>query len=213
MALPKLVRLLLAPCALWWGAIGFAQAPAPASPAATPKNASAYTLSTTDKLNINVFQEEELNTLTRIDAKGCVNLKLVGDVRVAGMSVSEAQKAIETAYKEGRFLRNPQVTIYVEEYAAREVTVYGQVKNPGRISLPIESSMTLIDLIGKVGGFTDTAKGSAVTITRTAPDGKRSVLGPIDVDALNKGRSQSSAGDETLVMQPGDIVNVPQRVF
>jgi polysaccharide biosynthesis/export protein len=187
-----------------------------ANPPAMPTGSNpetAYALTTTDKLNISVFQEEDLNVVTRVDAKGSVNLKLVGDVVISGMSVSDAQKAIETAYKDGRFLRNPQVTIYVEEYAPREVTVYGMVKNPGRVSLPVESPMNLVDLIGKVGGFTDTAKGNAVTVTRIGPDGRRTVIGPIDVEALNKGKNKGSSGENILRMIPGDIVNVPQKIF
>ena len=45
----------------------------------------------------------------RVDAKGTVNLPLVGEVSVVGKTVSEAQKAIEGSYRDGRYLRNPQV--------------------------------------------------------------------------------------------------------
>ncbi len=203
-------------CALAVGAmhVAGAQSSESAGDPSAPKQAVAYTLTNTDKLSISVFQEDDLNVIARVDSKGSVNLKLVGDVRVAGLSVSEAQKAIEDAYKDGRFLRNPQVTINIEEYAPREVTVYGQVRESGkRVSLPPEASMNLVDLIGKVGGFTDTAKGSAVTVTRITPDGKRIVLGPFDVESMNRGKDKGKTGENVLIMMPGDIVNVPQRIF
>jgi polysaccharide export outer membrane protein len=191
-----------------------AQSSTPANNNSTePRQAVTYTLTNTDKLSISVFQEDDLNVIARVDAKGFVNLKLVGDVRVFGLSVSEAQKAIEDAYKDGRFLRNPQVTINIEEYAPREVTVYGMVREPKRVPLPTESNMNLVDLIGKVGGFTDTARGNAVTVTRITPEGKRIVLGPFDVESMNKGKDRGKAGENVLIMMPGDIVNVPQRIF
>ncbi len=184
-----------------------------ATPPPAPKNVVVYTLMASDKLSINVFQEDDLSIISRVDAKGCVNLKLVGDVRVFGLTVSEAQKAIENAYQEGRFLRNPQVTINIEEYAPRAVTVYGQVKNPGRVPLPTETTTDIVDLIGKVGGFTDTAKGNAVTVTRITLDGKRIVIGPIDVESVIKGKDKGKARENVLLMMPDDIVNVPMRMF
>jgi polysaccharide biosynthesis/export protein len=202
-------------CALVAAGLRNAAAQSTENPGApsTSKQAVVYTLTNTDKLSISIFQEDDLNVIARVDAKGSVNLKLVGDVRVFGLTVSEAQRAIEDAYKDGRFLRNPQVTINIEEYAPREVTVYGMVREPKRVPLPTESSMNLVDLIGKVGGFTDTAKGSAVTVTRITPDGKRIVLGPFDVESMNKGKDKGKSGENVLIMMPGDIVNVPQRIF
>jgi len=198
-------------CGLAAGFVPARAADEAAKPAAVTKQAVTYTLTNTDKLSISVFQEDDMNVIANVDARGYVNLKLVGNVRVYGLSVAEAQKAIEDAYKDGRFLRNPQVTINIEYYAPREVTVYGMVREPKRVLLPPESSLNLVDLIGKVGGFTDTAKGTAVTVTRITPDGKTTVLGPFDVEAMNKGKGKSN--QDVLIMMPGDIVNVPQRMF
>ena len=69
-----------------------------------------YKLTNADRLRVVVFGEPDLATVTRIDARGNINLYLVGDVHVAGCTVNEAQKIIEAAYRDGRFLRGPQVT-------------------------------------------------------------------------------------------------------
>jgi hypothetical protein len=39
------------------------------------------------------------------------------------------------------------------------------------------------------------------------------VLGPFDVESMNKGKDRGKAGENVLIMMPGDIVNVPQRIF
>ncbi|HUL52411.1 MAG TPA: polysaccharide biosynthesis/export family protein [Opitutaceae bacterium] len=171
-----------------------------------------YRLTNTDRLRIVVFGEPDLATISRIDARGNVNLYLVGDVHVAGSTVNEAQKTIETAYRDGRFLRNPQVTISVEDYAPRTVTVDGQVKSPGPVSLPTESTLTVYQAIIRAGGFTDIAKGSAVTVTRLLPDGTKKVF-TVDVDSLIKGRDRAKTEDDSLLLEPGDIIYVPERLI
>jgi polysaccharide biosynthesis/export protein len=179
----------------------------------SPK-AMTYNLRTTDKLHISVFQEDDLSTICRVDAKGTVNLPLVGEIRVYGESLSEAERTIEAAYKDGRFLRNPQVTVSVEEYAPREVSIQGQVKNAGRYALPIESTMSVLDLVTKAGGFTDTAQGTNVKITRIMPDGTTKVIS-LDVESLIKGKSDAKTNEENnaLLLQPDDIVYVPERII
>jgi polysaccharide export outer membrane protein len=177
-------------------------------------NQKAYFIRSNDRLRISVFQEDDLSAVSRVDAKGTVNLPLVGEIRVRGMTVSEAERTIETAYKDGRYLREPEVTVAVDEYAPREVSIQGQVKNPGRFPLPIESSMSVLDLVTKAGGFTDTAQGTAVRITRILPDGSTRVI-TLDVESLIRGKSSAKTNGENnaLILEPDDIVYVPERII
>ena len=180
----------------------------------TPPNQAvlAYDITLTDLLRVDIYQEDDLKTMSRVDAKGNINLPLVGEVRVVGLTVSAAQKAVEAAYRDGRYLKSPQVTINIESYASREVSIQGMVRSPGRYPLPVETNMTILELVTKAGGFTDTAKGTAVNITRVTPDGKKQVF-TVDVDSMLKGKDRASISDNSLVIQPGDIVYVPERIF
>lgn len=181
-------------------------------PVPADRTVLSYKISLTDLLRVDIYQEDDLRTMSRVDAKGKINLPLVGEVSVVGLTVSEAQKAVENAYRDGRYLRSPQVTINVEAYAAREVSIQGQVRSPGRYPLPIETSMTVLELVTRAGGFTDTAKGTAVNVTRVTPDGKKQVF-TIDVDSLLKGKSGANINDNSLMLEPGDIVFVPERII
>lgn len=174
--------------------------------------AITYVIALTDRLRINVFQEDDLGVISRVDSKGRINLQLVGPIQVAGMTIEEAELAVENAYREERYLRAPQVTIVVEEYAAREVIVQGQVAQPGRIPLPIESGMTVLDAITKAGGFTDQARGDAVTVTRSLPDGttKKTI---VDVKNVLRGRKGADETDSSMLLLPDDIVYVPMRLM
>lgn len=177
-----------------------------------PNHALTYTIALTDRLRVAVFQEPDLSVISRVDAKGNINLPLTGEVHVAGLTLAEAQRKVEEAYREGRFLRSPQVTINVEEYAPRTISVQGEVRNPGQLTLPIESGMTILDAITRSGGFTDTAKGNAVTVTRPMPDGTTRVF-TIDVQSYIRGDRRARPEETTLLLLPGDVVYVPQRLI
>ncbi len=184
---------------------------APAQGAKPAKSVFIYKLTITDRIRVSIFQEDDLAVLSRIDAQGNVNLKLVGDLHVADLTVNEAQKAIEDAYREGRFLRNPQVTVSVEDYAPREVSIQGQVKAPGRYVLPVESTFSVVELVTKAGGFTDIAKGEVVKVTRKLPDGTQKVFIE-DVDSSIRGKDKTKS-KPPLLLEPGDIVYVPERII
>ncbi len=205
----KPARLLLALLAVLFAA-GPAIVRAGSDSAKVEKKNYVHRLALADRLRIAVYQEEDLTTLARIDARGRVNLPLLGEITIGGMTIVEAQTAIENAYKEGRYLRNPQVTINVEEYAQREVSIQGQIRNPGRFSLPPESTYTVVELVTKAGGITDIGKGTAVVVTRIMPDGTKKVF-TIDVDSIIKGKKDSKSED--FLLQAGDNVYVPERLI
>lgn len=179
-------------------------------PAIDPSKAIVYRVATNDRIRVGVFQEPDLDMIARVDVKGTVNLPLLGPIKVSNLTIPEAELAIENTYRDGRFLRNPQVTISVEEYTPREVSIQGQVKNPGRYPLPIEQTMSVLELVTRAQGFTDTAKGTAVTVTRINPDGTKDVF-IVDVESLIKGKNKAKAEDSSQVLLPGDIVYVPER--
>ncbi|MCX6945296.1 MAG: polysaccharide biosynthesis/export family protein [Verrucomicrobiota bacterium] len=195
--------------------LGLGGTPAPAQ--VTPlkpesRKALLYTIAITDSLRVSIFGEEDLSRVSRVDAKGMVNLPLVGEVKVYGLTLRDAELAIANAYRDGRYLRNPQVTINVEIYAIREISVQGQVKNPQRVVLPAESTMSVLEAVTKCGGFTDTAKGTEVRITRIDAAGQVKVF-VVDVDSLIKGKDKAKSEDDSLLLLPGDIIYVPERLI
>jgi len=205
----RLLRPLLAALVVV-AALGFTGRAAPALK--TEKLGFIYRLTITDRIRVAVFQEDELAVIARVDARGNINLKLVGDLPVAGLTVNDAQRAIEKAYRDGRYLRSPQVTVTIEDYAPREVSIQGQVKAPGRYLLPIESTFSIVELVTKAGGLTDIAKGDAVVITRVLPDGTKKTFN-VDVDSVIRGKKNSRSSEAPLELQPGDIVFVPERII
>ncbi len=205
----KLRALVLALLAAVVTATTFAQSGTPTE----NKKSYVHRLQLADRVRVAIYQEEDLTTTARVDARGMVNLPLIGDVQIGGMTVNEAQDLIQIRYREGRFLRSPQVTVSVEDYAPREVSISGQVRSPGRYSLPNESTFTVVELVMKAGGLTDIGKGTAVTVTRVKADGTRETF-TVDVESIIKGKRQGSKNDDnSFLLLPGDLVNVPERLI
>jgi polysaccharide biosynthesis/export protein len=121
-------------------------------------------LGTGDAVHITVFQQADLTTDARITEKGTIPMPLIGEVKVAGMTQSEAAAKIAGDLKSGKYLKNPQVTVALTTLRSRQVSVLGQVARPGRYALD-DTSTLLSDVIAAAGGIgaggTETA-----TVTR-----------------------------------------------
>lgn len=177
------------------------------------KKAVAYRITTGDEISVQIANEPDLSAVRRrVDASGKVVLQYIDPVSVYGLTLPEAADAIERAYKDGRILRKPEVTVNVEVYARRTVNVTGEVKLPSQVELPPEEQWTIKDVIVKVGGFTDTAKGTEVRLTRRGPDGKDQFF-VLDVQSSILGKKSAKSEDASFVVEPGDSIHVPQRMI
>lgn len=170
--------------------------------AANGASAADYRLGSGDIVKISVFDHPELQLNTRVDEQGQINFPLVGAVSVVGETAASAQKRIAMALEKGGFLKNPQVNLTVEEYRSQQVSVLGQVKDPGKYAL--DTSSTVTDLVAGAGGVLSTGADTIILI-RKLPNGQTQRT-PIDTRSLYQGKS--SAMDQPV--QAGDVIFVPQ---
>jgi polysaccharide export outer membrane protein len=124
---------------------------------------SAVQLGAGDLVEVTVYSVPELATKARVSNDGDLYLPLIDYVHVAGLSLQEAQKLIEKRLDDGGFVRNPHVTIFVNEYASQGVTLLGEVGKPG--IYPVLGDRRLFDLFSAAGGLTD--KASRPFLSRT----------------------------------------------
>ena len=127
-----------------------------------------------DALRVTVFQQPDLTTEARVTEKGTITMPLVGEVKLAGLTATEAGKQIAAELKNGKFLRNPQVSVAVTTVRSRQVNVLGLVARPGRYPLD-DTSSQLADVIAAAGGI---AAGGAdfVTLVRDGKSQKMPVI-------------------------------------
>jgi polysaccharide export outer membrane protein len=152
-----------------------------------------------DLLRVTVLRESDLERRVRVRDSGEVALALIGNVQVRGLSASEAASAIAAKYVDGQFLKHPDVSVFIEEYATQPVSVLGQVVKPGTIS--ISTTRSLLDVIAMAGGLTEVADRHITVERGDNSHGRAEVfLSNRPEDALNA----------NVEVYPGDRILVPK---
>jgi polysaccharide biosynthesis/export protein len=163
-----------------------------------------------DLVRVTVQGEPDMTVERRIDGAGKIDVPLLGAVKIAGLTGGAIQELIAARYVKEEIFIHPEVVFTVVEYAPKEVMLLGQVAKPGKVAFAAESTtLSIVDAIASAGGLTRIAKGDGVRVTRHDEKGnEESFL--IDVDKLIGGRERD---EKPFLLQPGDIVFVPERVF
>lgn len=180
---------------------------------ATSAESSVYLLSPVDKLSISVYGEPDLSSDQRISDQGTVSIPLLGETRIGGLTVSDAQKQIEAAFIKQRYLVNPVVTINIEAFSSKVVTVLGEVEEPGSITIPEgRNGLPLQVAIAEAGGFTGAAQKNEVTLRRATKPGQEKAD---DTLVVNVNDLLQSKNRQTNVVYagPDDVIFVPRRIF
>jgi polysaccharide export outer membrane protein len=118
-----------------------------------------------DSVEIRIFRHDELSVRGPIGADGTVALQFIGSVSLAGLTPGQARARIESLYADG-WLKKPQASVNVVEYARATITVSGQVNRPGTFTLPRNRNMTLLEAIGAAGHFNTRANQRTVLLKR-----------------------------------------------
>lgn len=155
-----------------------------------------------DTVRITAFRYPELTTEARLSEEGKVNVPMIGQVTLEGMTPSEAARHIADRLKKGNYLVNPQIDVAVMEARSRQVSVLGFVSRPGRYVLD-GTTAKVTDVLAMAGGLVPAASDTAI-VTRTR-DGKSQSLN-IDLAAIIK---QGDASKD-IVVGSGDSVFVPK---
>lgn len=175
----------------------------PASAANEQSKATAgnYRMQQGDVVDVRFFFHPELNEQgVQIRPDGCISLQLVGDVKLAGRTVEDVRRELETTYL--KVLKTPRITLQIRSFSTLKAFVAGEVQRPGTISL--STPTTLIAAIGEAGGINTRGNRNHVIIIRKMPDG---TPGRQNVELFRGGKPTVEA-ESTL--QPFDVVLVPE---
>lgn len=186
---------------------GFAQPQTPAKPQ-TPPSAQeardtfvrAYRVGPGDLLELKVFEVKELDQLVRVSEDGSITLPLVGRVVVEGLTQEGVVKKL-TDLLSAKYVKNPQVTIFIKEYKNQQVAVIGAVEKAG--SYELVGRRNLLQIVSMAGGFSESA-GDEIFILREGPDGKNETI-TIDLKDLLVNGNQAL----NVPIEPNDVINVP----
>jgi polysaccharide export outer membrane protein len=177
---------------------------APGQPLPAPQPASeSYVIGPQDNLSIIVTDENDLTGKYRVDTDGTISMPFIQRVPVAGLTIAEAQAKITTLLRAGYF-RNPQVRVEVDQFKARSVIVNGEVRNPGKVTLP-GATISLLEALILAGSPTTNAANEVIVIHQPKTGEQ-----PTDPITVNRKELELGRAGRDVVLQDGDIVNVPQ---
>jgi len=171
-----------------------------------------YVVGPDDVLMIAVFNEPTLSGRFTVETDGTINYPLVGRVQVGGKTLRAIQEDL-TSRLGASYLRNPQVTILVDQFRSQSIFVLGEVRQPGKHV--ISGYLTLLEALSQAGGPT-TSAGTEVILRRPkdpststgpidpADDTASEVVARVSLEDLQSGRAASVA------IRDGDNVFVPK---
>ena len=176
---------------------------APAAPASGPSPVSATTssISIADLLDVSVFGVSDYAQEVRVDESGQVTLPFIGEVKLAGMSLNDAESLLAKRLTERGVFKDPQVVIVEKENASQQVTVLGEVQKPGLY--PLSGKRTLFDVISAAGGASARAGNTAAITHRDHPEAPETVLLSYDASGLQKSNVAVSPGDTIVLYSDG----------
>jgi len=158
-----------------------------------PVNSSTPVIGPGDDLEIAVYGAPDLSEHTRVGADGNISMPLIGYLRVAGLSSSEAATAIETQLHQDNVLNDPQVSVYVKEYGSSGISVVGEVAKPGVYSAL--GPHRLFDILQAAGGLSDKASGLVTISHRGDQDHPVTVAVSKDPEVMTRSNIELLPGD------------------
>jgi polysaccharide export outer membrane protein len=172
--------------------------------AQTPEGTLAEMLNDKTSANTNYISNEGTAYLVgySIDPGGNVNIPLLGDIPVAGLSVYEIRDLLQQ--KVDLLYRHAYVEVRLMSF---KFTVIGEVRVPGSY-INYNDQLTVLEAIGRAGGITETGTKEKILVIR--PLGDKTVT--YDIDLQDKSLLSSPA----YFITPNDVVIVqpnPKKVF
>jgi polysaccharide biosynthesis/export protein len=181
---------------------------APVDPAAEMIN---YTLGPGDILSVIVWDHPELTTPAGtfrtaeqagnvVAEDGTIFYPYVGVIKVAGLTTRQVRDIL--ASKLAKYIEKVQIDVRMAQFRSKWVYVVGEVGKPG-IQQVTDIPMTILEAVNLAGGFSAEADYSRVLLTR------RGTTYRVDIQSMY----EEGATEQNAMLEPGDIVNVPDRSY
>ena len=164
------------------------------------RSGGEYRLGYGDVISVRFFYDPEFDQTVTIRPDGRITLPRLGDVLVVGMMPTQLDDLVTTNYAE--IIRDPDVTIIVEEIGENVVYVLGEVNEPGGYPLNPYGT-TVLGAIALAEGFKNTAKLSSVILI------KLDATGMPQPERINLTKAVSGSRKDDPYLQGNEIVYVP----
>jgi polysaccharide export outer membrane protein len=176
---------------------------------AVASGGSHYQIAPGDLLTITLVGEPDYNQQVRVEWNGRINVpnlttEGVGEVDAGGLSPSQLAERLSTFARANKVFVNPRVQVVVSEFVSQAFSVLGQVSQPGRLNFPkgVPPRLPIEEAIAMAGGYTRLAKQTDVTVRRGS-----------EIFHVNLKKLASEPNHPEVIIVPGDVITVPERLF
>ena len=167
----------------------------------------SYRIAVGDGLRIDVWKNSELSVTEPVRPDGKIAVPLVGDLRAAGKTPEELTEDI--TQKLSSYIKNPNVTVILTNLAGQEflsrIRVTGSVGN--NISISYHQGMTVLDAVLEAGSVSLYADANDTKLYR------RTETGTVTYDIRLKDILENGDMRTNVMLMPGDVITVPERLF
>lgn len=187
--------------------------------------AEDYEIGPGDMVAVQVLGQAALTGDFRVDAEGLINYPILGKLKASGHTAADLERKLTTLLADG-YLKRPQVSVSMKEYASQKVFVTGEVQKPG--SYPLKGDRSLLSFLGDVGTLGANA-GHEVLVIRPPLGATAAPLllpsvgvtgdgtGALPIDTLGAEvfrisllELQSGNPERNILLQAGDTLYVPK---
>jgi polysaccharide export outer membrane protein len=173
----------------------------PASPSAVPVPAIApvdpttFVIGAEDTLLIQVWREPEFSRPVLVRPDGKITLPLIKEIQAAGRTPDQLAVDIQKALTE--YIKNPDVTVTVNQVNSKRYYIVGEVGRPG--AFPLVLPMHVLDALTTAGGCKEFAKTKKIVILRKGERLK------FNYKEVIKGKNP----EQNILLENGDYIIVP----
>lgn len=157
-----------------------------------------YTIGAEDILNIFVWKEEDLSRRVIVRPDGKISFPLVSDIVADGLSCRELAEKIRG--KLLAYIKEPDVTVIVEEINSFKIYVLGEVNRQGVYLL--KTPARLLQVLAMAGGLNEFASKSGLLVIRKGAN--REIRIKVDYRKIISGEKP----DDNIYIKPGDTIVV-----
>lgn len=196
------LALMAAGCALF--DTGISQQPDAQEEPYTPED---YHIGVDDRVQVSVWRNPELTVTAPVRPDGKISVPIIGDVQAGGLTAAQVSEEVKKRLSE--YIREPNVAVIITELRSHEfltrIRVTGAVRTPR--SLPHRQGMTVLDAVLEAGGLNEFASPNRAKLYRKVKN-RNEVFDIALGDILLRGRLETN-----LVLRPGDVITVPEKLF
>jgi polysaccharide biosynthesis/export protein len=154
-----------------------------------------------DTIRITAYRNPDLTTEARLSDQGKLNVPLVGEMALSGMTPDQAAKRIADRLKQGKYVLDPQITVTVVQARSRLVSILGFVNSPGRYELD-GISAKISDVIAMAGGLDPNASDKIIL---QPSGGSKNEPVTVDLSSIIQGDASKN-----IDVRGGDSIFVPR---